>query len=115
MLKVFQHKCLRRILHIFWPNKITNAELARSKEKTMEVDWPCQQNATDIYSKSSLALDPAGNRTMGTTKETWRRSVEREMQALGWSWGQVAKLAADRTRWRSSVSALCASIHEVSR
>ena len=27
MLEVFQNKCLRRILHIFWPNKITNAEL----------------------------------------------------------------------------------------
>ena len=27
MLEVFQNKCLRKILHIFWPNKITNAEL----------------------------------------------------------------------------------------
>ena len=27
MLEVFQNKCLRRILHIFWPNTITNAEL----------------------------------------------------------------------------------------
>ena len=27
MLEVFQNKCLRRILHILWPNKITNAEL----------------------------------------------------------------------------------------
>ena len=27
MLQVFQNKCPRRILHIFWPNKITNAEL----------------------------------------------------------------------------------------
>ena len=26
MLEVFQNKCLRRILHTFWPNKITNAE-----------------------------------------------------------------------------------------
>ena len=27
MLEVFKNKCLRRILHIFWPNKITNADL----------------------------------------------------------------------------------------
>ena len=27
MLEVFHNKCLRKILHIFWPNKITNAEL----------------------------------------------------------------------------------------
>ena len=31
------------------------------------------------------------------------------MKALGWSWGQVSKLTADRTQWSSSVSALCAS------
>ena len=66
MLEVFQNKCLRIILHIFWPNKITNAlranwdaaHLVRVKDKKMEVDWPCQQNATDIYSQSSHALGP---------------------------------------------------------
>ena len=74
MLEVFQNKCLRRILHIFWPNKITNAELHERtvvlpcKEKKMEVDWPCQQNATDIYSKSSHALDPRRKQEAGTTK-----------------------------------------------
>ena len=77
------------------------AHLVRSKEKKMEVDWPRKQNASDIYSKNSHALDPAGNRRRGRPKETWRRSVEREMKALGWSWGQVAKLAADRPRWRA--------------
>ena len=60
----------------------------------------------------AMRWTPAGNRRRGRPKETWRRSVERDMKALGWSWGQVAKLAADRTRWRSSVSALCASTHE---
>ena len=88
------------------------AHLVRSKEKKMEVDWPRKQNATDIYSKSSHSLDPRRKQEEGRPKETWRRSVEREMKALGWSWGQVAKLAADRPRWRSSVSALCASTHE---
>ena len=35
------------------------AYLARGKEKKMDVDWACQQNATDIHSKSSHALDPS--------------------------------------------------------
>ena len=34
------------------------------------------------------------------------------MKALMWSWGQIAKLAADTSQWRSSVSALCTSTHE---
>ena len=76
MLEIFQNKCLRRILHIFWPNKITNADaarLVRSKEKKMEVDWPRKQNATDIYSKNSHALDPRRKQEEGTTK----RDVEK--------------------------------------
>ena len=122
MLEVFQNKCLRRILHIFWLNKITNAELHDRTGMlpiSLEVEkrrWRwighVNKNATDIYSKSNHALDPAGNRMRERPKDTWRRSVERQMKSLGWSWGQVAKLAADRTRWRSSVSALCASTHE---
>ena len=39
-----------------------------SKEKKMEVDWPRKQNATDIYSKNSHALDPRRKQEEGTTK-----------------------------------------------
>ena len=65
-----------------------------------------------ISSKCKRRWPSAGNMRRGRPKETWRRSLEREMKALGWSWGQVAKLAADRLRWRSSMSALCANTHE---
>ena len=34
----------------------------------MEVDWLCQQNATDIYSKSNHALDHRRKQEAGTTK-----------------------------------------------
>ena len=49
------------------------ARLVRSKEKKMEVDWPHKQNATDIYSKNSHALDPRLKQEEGTTK----RDVEK--------------------------------------
>ena len=49
------------------------AYLVRSKEKNMEVDWPRKQNATDIYSKNSHALDPRRKQEEGTTK----RDVEK--------------------------------------
>ena len=49
------------------------AHLVRSKEKKMEVDWPRKQNATDIYSKNSHALDPRRKQEEGTTK----RDVEK--------------------------------------
>ena len=120
-LEVFQNKCLRRILHIFWPNKITNAELHNRtgmlpislEVKKRRWRWIGHVNRMPPTSipRRAMRWTPAGNRR-GRPKETWRRSMEREMKALGWSWGQVAKLAADRPRWRSSVSALCASTHE---
>ena len=49
------------------------ARLVRSKEKKMEVDWPRKQNATDIYSKNSHALDPRRKQEEGKTK----RDVEK--------------------------------------
>ena len=60
----------------------------------------------------AMRWTPHRNRRRGRPKETWKRSVGRELKDIGWRWGQVAKLAADRTRWRSLVSALCASTHE---
>jgi len=50
---------------------------------------------------------PGDKRARGRPKETWRRSVEREIKTLGWSWGQVTKLAADRKHSHSLVAALC--------
>ena len=60
----------------------------------------------------AMRWTPGGKRARGRPKETWRRSVERETKALGWSWGQVTKLATDRQHWRSFVSALCVIPHE---
>ena len=85
MLEVFQNKCLRRNLHIFWPNKITNAEL---HERTGMLPI-------------SLEVKKRRWRWIGHVNRMPLTSIPR-----------VAKLAADRSRWRSSVTALCASTHE---
>ena len=74
MLKVFQHKCLRRILHIFWPNKITNAEL---HERTgmlpisLEVKkrrWRWIGHVNSYYFKSNHTLDHRRKQGEGTIK-----------------------------------------------
>ena len=41
-------------------------------------------------------------------KETWRRTEEMEMKEQGWTWGYLERCAADRSRWRALVAALCA-------
>ena len=122
MLEVFQNKCLRKILRIYWPNKISNTELHERtgmqpislEVKSRRWKWighVCRMPLTSIP-RVAMRWTPGGKRARGRPKETWRRSVEREMKALGWSWGQVTKLATDRQHWRSLVSALCVIPHE---
>ena len=122
MLEVFQNKCLRKILRIYWPNKISNTDLHERtgmQRISLEVKrrrWKwighiCRMPLTSIP-RVAMRWTPGGKRARERPKETWRRSVEREMKALGWSWCQVTKLATDRQHWRSLVSALCVIPHE---
>ena len=62
--------------------------------------------------KIKIRLGSGGNRARRRPQETWRISVEREMKALGWSWDQVTKLAADTKHWCSLFAALCLITHE---
>ena len=84
--------------------------------KTIRWKWIGHVNRmSPIYiPRVAMCWTPAGNRRRERPKETLRRSVERDMKALGWSWGHVAKLAADRPRWLSSgVCLMCdASAHD---
>jgi hypothetical protein len=40
-------------------------------------------------------------------KKTWRRSIMEEAQREGRIWKEMKRLAADRSRWKSFVEALC--------
>ena len=122
-LDVFQGKCLRRILRIFWPNKITNEELHRRTNTTplsivvKKRRWRWIGHVLRMEEmaipKVAMRWTPIGKRSRGRPKETWRRSVEKEMKNEHWSWGQVQTWARDRTQWRSLVAALCADVrHE---
>ncbi|KAH3885404.1 hypothetical protein DPMN_009397 [Dreissena polymorpha] len=41
--------------------------------------------------KAAMRWTPIGRRKRGRPKETWRRSVEKEMRKENWSWGQMVK------------------------
>ena len=118
-LNVFQNRCLRRILQIYWPNTITNEELHWRAEiepistqvKRRRWRWIGhvlrQQNTA--LTRIALRWTPDGQRKRGRPKETWRRTVEREMKEKGWTWGRLERVSADRHRWRALVEALCAT------
>ena len=109
-LETFQNKCLRKILGVFWPNTITNEELHRKTDAT--------SLATQIkrrrwrWPKTALRWTADGKRRRGRPKETWRRTVEKEMKECGLTWNTITKWAADRQQWHSLVDTLCATGHE---
>ena len=42
-------------------------------------------------------------------KTTWRRTVEKGLRELNYSWSTIEKLAKDRQCWKDFVAALCAT------
>ena len=118
-LDVFQNRCLRRILRIHWPNTITNEELhrrTRSEPITIQVQrrrWRwighVLRQQTTAISRVALRWTPDGQRKRGRPKETWRRTVEREMKEKGWTWSHLERISASRHQWRALVEALCAT------
>ncbi|KAL9960175.1 hypothetical protein ACROYT_G033591 [Oculina patagonica] len=121
-LDIFQNWCLRRILRIFWPNTISNYELRRITRRetiTQQVQrrrWRWIGHVLRMMPKDlprvAVRWSPDGRRKRGRPKETWRRTVEREMRDNEWTWGHLERVAADRSQWRFLVEALCAPMHE---
>ena len=71
----------------------------------MEVDWGCQENATDIHSKSSHAVDSSRVQKEGMTKRDVekirgaRNEVSRvELGAISQSWQRADHDCAPRCR-----------------
>ena len=58
-------------------------------------------------SRTALTWAPEGKRRRGRPRETWRRTVEKERNQLGWhSWGAAVASAADRDGWRNLLAGL---------
>ena len=119
-LETFQNKCLRNILNIYWPNIISNQALLQStscspiatlvkKRRWMWIGHVCRM-PSDSIPRTALRWTADGKRKRGRPRETWRRSVEKELKAEGMSWESVTKLAQDRGGWRTRVEASCADV-----
>ena len=124
--EAFNNRCLRRIIRVFWPNKISNIELReRTKTQTIEESirlrrWRCighvLRKGNEEDQKVALSWTPEGKRRRGRPRETWRRTAERERNLFGWpSWRAAEEVARDRPRWRDLCLALCSTRSEEDR
>ena len=57
--------------------------------------------------RQALSWNPQGKRKVGRLRQTWRRSVEEELKAIGMKWSELGRTCQNRVRWRSVVTDLC--------
>ena len=116
-LQTFINKCLRNVLQIRWPEMIPNEELLErtgqeqiiTEIKRRKWGWighTLRKPATNI-TRQALSWNPQGKRKVGRPRQTWRRSVEEELEAIGIRWSELGRTCQNRVRWRSIVTALC--------
>ena len=116
-LDAFHRKCMRKILKVFWPNQITNEELYHQTNtqplsvtiKIRRWRWighVLRRDGNNI-ARTALNWAPEGKRRRGRPRVTWRRSVERQREEMGWkSWAGAAAAARDREGWRAVLNGL---------
>lgn len=117
-LQTFINRCLRRLLGIYWPNTISNANLWElTKQDTIEIQirrrkWKWIGHTLrrkKSITKLALTWNPQGKRKRGRPRTTWRRTTEQEMKKEGLSWQDLERRAQDRRGWKSFVDGLCSS------
>ena len=108
-LQTFINVCLRIILKIEWPEKISNQEL-RQQTKQMPVEQEILQRRWGWVghtlrkpgcstTRRALTWNPQGKRKRGRPRNTWRRDLEADTKRLGHTWKQLESLAGDRDAW----------------
>ena len=118
-LASFHTASLRKILRIFWPQKMSNDELLKqTKQEDIRTlvtrrRWRwighVLRKGNNNIARIAMRWTPEGKRSKGRSKTTWCRTVEKGLRELNYSRSTIEKLAKDRQRWKDFVAALCAT------
>jgi len=92
-LNTFQHKCLSRLLEIYWPMRVSNEKVRkRANMETISEEvkrrrwtWIGHVLRMDNSSLPRVALTwaPERKRKRRRPREIWRRTVEKEQMTMG--------------------------------
>jgi hypothetical protein len=120
-LSSFHNTSLRKIMKIFWPNKISNKDLHNiTNTKDIEIlliqkrsRWlgHVLRKPSEDMTKVALRWTPEGKGKRGRPITTWRRTIENEIKERGYTWGTIERKANNREEWRKLVLTLCAINH----
>jgi len=73
----------------------------------VDLDWAHNEESWQQYNEKSSEMDPL--KVVETPKNTWKRTVEKELGSMKLSWSEAESKAQDRAEWRSIVGGLCSS------
>ena len=102
-LQVFINYCLRRILNIRWPEKISNKELwQKTNQPPVEEElkrwkwrWIGHTLRKQKYNitRQALQWNHQGKRGSGRPRNTWRRDFITEMEIESYRWQDLERMA----------------------
>ena len=58
------------------------------------------QEKTSELTRQALTWNPQGKRKRGRPKKSTRRDLITDIEEVGYSWGEIERMAQDRRRWR---------------
>ena len=115
-IQTFINTCLRKIMNIRWPEKISNINLwQRTNQNPIDTDilqrkWRwlghTLRKPQDNITRTALTWNPQGKHRKGRPKNTWRRDLSLDMTDMGMGWPQLVPAAQDRRNWRLVVDGL---------
>lgn len=115
-VQTFINSCLRRILKIHWPEKISNIRLwertqqipAKNEIGQRRWGWIGHSLRKPVSSNTRrvLSWNPQGKRKRGRPRNTWLRDLQADIKRLGTTWSKIEGEAQDRSHWRSLVDGL---------
>jgi hypothetical protein len=112
----FINRKLRIVRRDFWPHRMSTAELWESchqirpanEVKKRKWGWigHTLRKKSDEIPRKALEWNPQGKRRPGRPKTTWRRTIQKELEAAGLKWEEVKIAAPNRQRFRTMSEAL---------
>ena len=113
-LNVFHRRCLRSILNISWRDHVRNEEVMRmagSRDLEHIIAGRRGRLAGHILrlpnertAKTAVNWVPeGGRRKRGRPRNTWRRTLNEDLERMGLDWDGAEEAAGDRVEWRRLV------------
>ena len=118
-VRIFESGCLRRILNVRWYEHVSEIEIrCRSGQRSIierikENHWKWYGHVLRMpesrLPKQTTQWNPGGSRRRGRPRDTWRRTMQRELRMHNLREEDVPSLAEDRSAWRRLVADLWTS------